>query len=117
MGRGRVTHDPDEGNAYCNVSTTIQLFCYQLSPTRMYTLGLDMITKMKCLGALKKQVFNRACEDAFSRIVLAVVHPGERLASVTLIKDGYEEQEPIICPKVNVLPASAYAEYSQTDNY
>lgn len=38
--------------------------------------------RVRSVGALKKQAVNRACEEAFSRLVLAVVQPGDRLASV-----------------------------------
>ena len=58
-------------------------------------------------------MFNRACEDAFSHLVLAVVQPGERLAAVTVATDTQgEHEEQITCPKVNILPEGVY-EYTR----
>jgi len=56
------------------------------------------------LGYANKQAINRATEDAFTRLVFAVVQPGERLASVSVIGDQDLDIEPTIeAPPVNVL--------------
>ena len=69
---------------------------------------------MGALGGTKKQALNRAYEDAFSKLVIALVQPGDRVASVTVLST----EEPAIeisTPPVNVLSEETYNTQHNTE--
>ena len=71
----------------------------------------DVLGRVRAVGIAKKQALNRACEDAFSRLVFAVLQPGDRLASVILL--GTQHSVTSIehnIPQVNTLPEAGREE-------
>lgn len=68
------------------------------------------------MGTAKKQAWNRACEEAFSRLVIAVIQPGNRLASVNVLNAPEQSITiPQVTPQINVLPTKSNCQEKNKD--